>query len=316
VLDQTCYRCHPGDRTQCLRGAMYTGGMLCQDCHGDMTQVGNDFSKTMPGGSFIVANNFYTNTTTPRVPWANEPGCGSCHTGDAANNGRSGINTSGTFTVNVKDKYGNNDNLRLIQAYTSVSYCSPTADPSSCPKMTPIVPSNKRFAEVTVGGGTPTQAPSGNPKLYRVSIGHSDVMCEGCHGSTHAEWPNANPNANDNRTATQLQGHSGFIAECATCHTNELDSLTTGVDPLGGPHGLHVVGTNSPFANRSYHGSSTIWGSGGYNDATYQTKCQACHGGTSRSTSTGTVLSRTFAQRTLRGQTIAQGTPIACTRCH
>jgi hypothetical protein len=314
VLNQTCYRCHPGDRTQCLRGAMYTGGMLCQDCHGNMTQVGNDFSKNKPGGSFIIANDFYINTSTPRVPWANEPGCGSCHIGDAKDNGRAGINTTGTFTVNVRDKYGNTDNLRLLQSFTSVSYCNPaTTDPTTCPKVTPIVPSNKRFAEDTIAdGASPTTAPDGNPKLYRVSTGHSGVYCEACHGSTHAEWPNANPNANDNKTATQLQGHSGTIVECATCHTNELDSLST----LGGPHGLHPVGTNTPFANRSIHGSSTIWGSGGYNDATYQSKCQSCHGGTSRSTSTGTVLSRAFAQRTLRGQTVALGTPIACTRCH
>jgi hypothetical protein len=321
VLDQTCYRCHPGDRTKCLRGAMFTGGMLCQDCHGDMTQVGNDFSRNMPGGSFILANNFYTDTTTPRVPWANEPGCGSCHTGDAKDNGRTGINTTGTFTVNVKDKYGNNDNLRLLQAFTSGtggSYCDPTdankvADPTTCPKVTPIVPSNKRFAEDTiVDGAAPTVVPGGNPKLYRVSTGHSGVYCEACHGSTHAEWPNANPNANDNLMATQLQGHSGTIVECSVCHTNEWDNAAT----LLGPHGLHPVGANVPFSNRSVHGSSAIWGSGGYNDATYQSKCQACHGGTSRSSSTGTVLSRAFAQRTLRGQTVPQGTPIACTRCH
>ncbi len=314
VLSQTCYRCHPGDRTQCLRGAMYTGGMLCQDCHGNMTQVGTDFSKNKPGGSFIIANDFYVNTGTPRVPWANEPGCGSCHIGDAKDNGRTGLNTTGSFTVNARDKYGNTDNLRLLQAFTNASYCNPaTTDPTTCPKVTPIVPSNKRFAEDTiVDGASPTTVPGGNPKLYRVSTGHSGVYCEACHGSTHAEWPNANPNANDNKTATQLQGHSGTIVECSTCHTNELDSLST----LAGPHGLHPVGTNTPFANRSIHGSSTIWGSGGYNDATYQSKCQSCHGGTSRSTSTGTVLSRAFAQRTLRGQTVAQGTPIACTRCH
>jgi hypothetical protein len=314
VLSQTCYRCHPGDRTQCLRGAMYTGGMLCQDCHGNMTQVGNDFSKNKPGGAFVVLSDFYINGTTPRVPWANEPGCGSCHIGDAKDNGRSGLNTTGSFTVNVRDKYGNTDNLRLLQAFTSVSYCNPaTTDPTTCPKVTPIVPSNKRFAEDTiVDGDLPTEAPGGNPKLYRVSVGHSGVYCEACHGSTHAEWPNANPNANDNKTAIQLQGHSGTIVECATCHTNELDNSAT----LDGPHGLHPVGANTPFANRSIHGSNTIWGSGGYNDATYQSKCQSCHGGTSRSTSTGTVLSRAFAQRTLRGQTVALGTPIACTRCH
>ena len=300
---------------------MYTGGMLCQDCHGNMTQVGNDFSKNMPGGSFVVANDFYTTDATepllrqtPRVPWANEPGCGSCHIGDAENNGRSGLNTSGTLTVNVKDKYGSDDNLRLRQAYTSVSYCdadsTPPQDPANCPKMTPIVPSNKRFAEVTVGGGTPIQAPAGNPKLYRVSTGHSDVMCEGCHGSTHAEWPNANPN--DNLTATQLQGHAGLISECSVCHTNEWDNTPT----LNGPHGLHPIGANAPFANRRVHGGSDIWGSGGYNDATYQAKCQACHGGASRSTSTGTVLSRTFAERTLKGNPLAQGTPVACPLCH
>ena len=325
VLDQTCYRCHPGDRTQCLRGAMYTGGMLCQDCHGNMTQVGNDFSKNMPDGSFIVAGDFYGNggapTTTPRVPWANEPGCGSCHTGDFANDGRTTdpnnpINTPGSFVVNATDNYGNSDNLRLIQAYTDASVCSPGADPAACPKMTPIVPSNKRFAEVTVGGGKPTEAPSGNPKLYRVSTGHSGVLCEGCHGSTHAEWPNANPNANDNLTATQLQGHSGLIAECSTCHTNEWDNTPT----LNGPHGLHPIGANTPFANKSVHGSPTLWPNGtsrsAYNDTDYVNNCKACHGGDSRSTSTGTVLSRTFAQRTLKGNTLAKGTPVACPLCH
>ena len=78
---------------------------------------------------------------------------------------------------------------------------------------------------------------SGNPKLYRVSTGHGGVMCEGCHGPTHAEWPVANPNANDNVTAQQLQGHSGTISECSTCHT------TSGLlaNTQKGPHGMHLV---------------------------------------------------------------------------
>ena len=85
VLEETCYQCHPGRRTDCLRGAMANGGMLCQDCHGDMTQVGNDFTRNVSPsnpGAFELGGDFYTNADQPRVPWANEPSCGSCHTGD------------------------------------------------------------------------------------------------------------------------------------------------------------------------------------------------------------------------------------------
>ena len=32
ILDQTCYQCHPGKQTKCLRGAMGAGGVVCQDC--------------------------------------------------------------------------------------------------------------------------------------------------------------------------------------------------------------------------------------------------------------------------------------------
>ena len=51
ILDQTCYQCHPGKQTKCLRGAMGAGGVVCQDCHGDMKQVGNDFTAGFPAGT-------------------------------------------------------------------------------------------------------------------------------------------------------------------------------------------------------------------------------------------------------------------------
>jgi hypothetical protein len=159
------------------------------------------------------------------VPWANEPGCGSCHTGDAGSNL---AGTTGTL-VNTVDTNGNTDGIRLRQAWN-------TGDA----KATPIVPTNKRFAEPAVpasynGFANPG---AGNPRLYRVSTGHGGVMCEGCHGATHAEWPNANSNANDNVTATQLQGHTGTIVECGTCHGSAMNSQIT----LGAPHGMHPVG--------------------------------------------------------------------------
>lgn len=206
-LDQTCYQCHPGKVTQCLRGAMAGGGLICQDCHGGMQQVGNDFSA-----------NFSASTPYPagadlsrRVPWANEPRCQSCHTGDAMSNLASDPNV-------IKAT----DGIRLLRTYRSND-----ADAK------PILATNTRFAEET--------ASNGNAVLYRFSKGHSGVFCQACHGSTHAEWPVSPESgtyiANDNMAATQVQGHTGKIMECSACHT--AGSLP---NSLGGPHGMHPVG--------------------------------------------------------------------------
>jgi hypothetical protein len=294
VLEDTCYQCHPGKSTQCLRGAMFNGGMLCNDCHGDMLQVGADFSAGVapdnPGAFQLDLGNFYDPASPqPRVPWANEPGCGSCHTGDASNN------LAGTpdSVVNTMDTHGNTDGIRLRQAYR-------TGDA----KATPIVPTNKRFAEPAVPASFNgfVNPGAGNPKLYRVSTGHGGVFCEGCHGATHAEWPNANPFANDNVTAEQLQGHSGTIVECSTCHGTTMDGLNT----LDGPHGMHPVGADTNFARGGHE-----------NLAEHNPEaCATCHGGGSRSTNTGTVLSLAKADRNLRGTIVHKGEPVGCSVCH
>jgi len=284
ILQQTCYQCHPGRRTNCLRGAMASGGMLCQDCHGDMQQVGNDFSRNVSAsnvGAFEVSDDFYTNPATPRVPWANEPGCGSCHTGDAMDNKHGDTGTVGSV----------GDNIRLMQAWIA-----------SDAKATPIVPTNKRFAEDTV-------AVTGNPMLYRVSTGHQGVLCESCHGATHAIFPNANPNANDNVASMQLQGHAGVISECSTCHNGDLG------DTLKGPHGMHAVGSaGQDFAE------------GGHEDKAEDNadSCRACHGKNGE----GTVLSAMFTDRVLecdettafctngKTQLFPKGHQVTCTDCH
>ena len=291
-----------------MRGAMANGGLVCQDCHGQMAQVGDDFSRDVNpdnAGAFHLAADFYTNPLTPRVPWANEPGCGSCHTGYANDN----LAGNANVLVNPTDTLGNNDGIRLLAAYRT--------DDS---KATPIVPTNKAFAENTVAQGLPAD---GNPMLYRVSSGHGGLFCEACHGSTHAEWPTANPNANDNITASQLQGHSGYIAECQVCHEPTDEAL-----PLGnnGPHGMHPV-SDLEFSNANFspddrwnllHKSYRNDGPG----------CQSCHGADLK----GTVLSRTAEDRTVlckdnkgslpgcaAGQqtaVITKGTPVGCGLCH
>jgi hypothetical protein len=206
-LNQSCYQCHPGRDTKCLRGAMFNGGLICQDCHGGMRQVGDDFSE-----KFSNATPFPQGADlTKRIPWATTPACQSCHTGDALDN----IGMYDNQVIKAKD------GIRLLQAYR-------TNDTANA---TPISATNKRFAE---------NESNGNRVLYRYSKGHGDLACEVCHGSTHAEWP-VQPEsgayvANDNMAAIQLQGHTGKIIECSACHTETLPAS------LDGPHGMHPVG--------------------------------------------------------------------------
>ncbi|WP_295430584.1 Ig-like domain-containing protein [uncultured Thiodictyon sp.] len=296
ALENSCYQCHPGKDTKCLRGAMFNGGMLCSDCHGSMAQIGDDFSRnvsTTNRGAFILAKDFYTNPATPRIPWANEPGCGSCHTGDATTN----MTKTAGVLVNTRDSAGNKDGIRLRQAFK-------TGDA----KATPIVPTYKRFAEPAVPASFNGFANPGanNPKLYRMSSGHGGVMCEGCHGATHAEWPNATPNANDNLAATQLQGHTGSITECTTCHTTSALASNT----LGGPHGMHLV-NDSRFWSSAHKDMAKA-----ENGKTGGGSCGACHG----ADHLGTVLSRAPVARTWRvestNRTVAAGKAIGCDACH
>ena len=297
ILEQTCYGCHPGKRTQCLRGAMFQGGMLCQDCHGDMIPVGNDFTDNFP----VIAYPDGVDLTT-RVPWASEPGCQSCHVGDAVNQ--------------PADKSGfiyADDGIRLLRAWrTGDADAKPITSPTS------------RFAE--------DLSVEGNTILYRLSKGgdpiengegkkgHGGVFCEACHGSTHAIWP-VTPRsgpfvANDNTTATQLQGHDGKIQECDVCHQRDVDGNLTMPLSLNGPHGMHPVNDSRWNLNhRNFTGSK-------------QVNCKVCHGGDL----TGSVLSKTSADRVLLCKNTAgdfpdcaaglptanvpAGTQIGCGNCH
>ena len=256
TLSDTCYACHPGKRTQCLRGAMFTGGVVCQDCHGNMRQVGNDFTSNFPSrpGSVDLAK---------RVPWANEPKCQSCHIGDAMT----------VPTLKTTDMIGAADGIRLAQAYTKTAATQP----------------------VLVNIETPTSRFAENNSLYRLSKGHGGVMCNACHGSTHSEWPVGTAAANDNVAATQLQGHTGAIAECGVCHTGTLPT------DLNGPHGMHKV--NDP--NFIDGGHANLANSN-------KNACRACHG----QTGLGTVLSRVATARTLLGHALPKGTPVPCNLCH
>jgi hypothetical protein len=89
----SCYNCHPGSVTQCLRGAMgnpvdASGNQLmgCQSCHGTMAQVG----------------------ATTRTGWFNEPNCQACH-----HDGKRelvGVNANGTPKTWTDTRFATNPN--------------------------------------------------------------------------------------------------------------------------------------------------------------------------------------------------------------
>jgi hypothetical protein len=54
--------------------------------------------------------------------------------------------------------------------------------------------------------------------LFKQSKGHMGVHCEACHGSPHAITPTVMDV--DNVQASAVQGHTGIINTCTTCHSS------------------------------------------------------------------------------------------------
>lgn len=153
-------------------------------------------------------------------------------------------------------------------------------------------------ARLAVDGtfATDDGAPLPGFSLYRFSTGHGGLQCEACHGATHAEYPSSH--RNDNLAAIAFQGHAGTLSECASCHGTSPETIA------GGPHGMHPVGATWV----DHHGDAAEDGRA--------TACQACHGSDYR----GTVLSRSFADRTLSTEwgtkTFWRGFQVGCYGCH
>ncbi|MCF6245043.1 MAG: hypothetical protein L3J43_08390 [Sulfurovum sp.] len=89
----SCYACHPGQKTQCLRGAMGnakdengTQKMQCQSCHGNMSAVGKK----------------------DREGWLDQPNCQVCHQdGKRHTNAVTDMN-KGTLRAVIDNKFATN----------------------------------------------------------------------------------------------------------------------------------------------------------------------------------------------------------------
>jgi hypothetical protein len=99
----SCYRCHPGSTTRCLRGAMGASvaadgslAIQCQNCHGNMSKVGDP----------------------ARIGWLSQPNCQACHTGTAVhNNGQirytDVFEADGTMRIPVDTTFATNPDTPL-----------------------------------------------------------------------------------------------------------------------------------------------------------------------------------------------------------
>jgi len=91
AMSPGCYNCHPGPKTECLRGIMARAGKTCDDCHGDMYGMTSD----------LLAG---------RQPWLEEPECGGCHDAGHAENTNTLYRNS--VLLNAPEDMGGQDLLR------------------------------------------------------------------------------------------------------------------------------------------------------------------------------------------------------------
>jgi len=137
---------------------------------------------------------------------------------------------------------------------------------------------------------TNLNTPVSGVSLYRFSKGHGDLQCEACHGSTHAIYP---AHAADNLLSEGIQGHSGTISECSSCHKSVPKTTT------GGPHGMHPVGSSWVSRHQDIAEDNAD-------------QCTVCHGSDYR----GSPLSKMWQARKLDGKNFAKGHQISCYDCH
>jgi hypothetical protein len=336
-MEQNCLQCHAGQRDQCYRDRMFTAGVTCYQCHGDMLAIGKAYKKQQVG----------TDGHALRQDWYDQPDCGSCHTGNA-NRGKGG--NGDYFSAGVMKLAF--DETDLSATTRPVDWSNPDASRFAVP-LTQIEPATRpEIIDQSWAGtyGIQSERWKIQGPLYRLGKDtHGNVPCAACHGGAHAVWPNRDPNANDNVTAMQLQGHTGTILECNVCHDKDafkreadLDgSAVYSHDPkpwvLGGPHNTHPIDDPKWWKAADGDGENadgTTYGGWHNNYAkrpgkANEDQCAACHGNDHK----GTRLSRTPVDRVFdftgfdfkklkkagfksRVVKVAAGTPIGCNTCH
>lgn len=237
----SCYQCHPGFDTQCLRGAMGTSigadgdfSMSCQSCHGDNATVGDP----------------------SRVGWLEEPTCQQCHTGSATQNSgeiryTSVFDGNGSPHVAASNLFATNDDV--------------PADGFSLYRFS----SSHGGLQCSACHGSPhaiypTREPNDNLQNTLLQ-GHAGTLmeCSSCHSQLEDDeliGPHGmHPTSQGWATDKHADHANHNLASCASCH---------GADFRGSV-------LSRAKADRSYateFGQKSFWSG-------FQVSCFACHDG-------------------------------------
>ncbi|MGB6219863.1 Ig-like domain-containing protein [Haloferula sp.] len=206
----SCYQCHPGKETKCLRGAMGRTSdefgqplMSCQSCHGGMAAVGE----------------------AGRVGWFEEPNCQSCHTG--------------TYTNNAGQ-------VRFTDAFDAPGHLREPADDRFATTPDSPAPGVSLFRFSHGHGGLACSACHGSPhaiyptserndNLQSLAIqGHVGTIseCSSCHqnDSNHTRTVTGGPHGMHGVGQWWVEKHHDFLPEvndrrdttaCQACHGND-----------------------------------------------------------------------------------------------
>ncbi len=230
----TCYGCHPGAKTQCLRGAMATlktstgaNEVECQSCHGTMSTV------AAPG----------------RQGWLDEPSCQMCHTGTAlSNSGQivyASVFSSGTTRRIAADQtFATNPNtpsagvsLYRFSAGHGGLQCEACHNSTHAEYATPIVNDNVQSSSLQGHAGTisecaachgtvPTTTTGGPHGLHPIGTSwvsrHESAaesgrtQCQACHGTDYRGTILSRTLAD--RTLAGRSFPKGTVIGCYSCH--------------------------------------------------------------------------------------------------
>jgi hypothetical protein len=205
ALDSTanrssCYRCHPGAVTKCLRGAMGSavaadGSMLmqCQSCHGQMSAVG----------------------AAGRTGWLQEPSCQQCHTGTATQN-------SGQIRyTSVFDASG------APRAAASAVFATNADTPAAGLSLYRFSKGHGGLQCSACHGSTHAEYPSAeaNDNLQSIALqGHAGPIaeCSACHSATTPSLWNGGPHGMHPVGSSWVSQHQDIAgsnrAACQACH--------------------------------------------------------------------------------------------------
>lgn len=236
----SCYRCHPGATTLCLRGVMGRAvqpdaqlAIQCQDCHGGMSAVGS----------------------SARTGWLQEPTCQSCHVGTA-------VSAAGQLRFTSAFAASGSPRTAIDQTFATNS-----GVPAAGLSLFRFSKGHGNLYCEACHGSTHAEFPSAdaNDNVQTILLqGHAGTLaeCSACH-TTVPSTANGGPHGLHPLGAQWVNAH-GDVAErgasqCQACHGSDYSSTV-------------LSRTRSDRTLSTRFGVKTFWRG-------YRVSCYACHNG-------------------------------------